>query len=88
MLPPAVPDFVPEQVPPKVALARVTLVGRLSVRSLVRVATLAISLCSVIVSVLFCPGAIVEGLNALVNQGAELTVNIALAGLAFSPRLV
>jgi hypothetical protein len=94
VLPPAVPDFVPVQVPPMVAFDSVRPVGKLSTRLLVSVATELLLLLSVIVSVLVPPGAIVEGLKAFVSVGARiggglpLTVSTPLAPLVSVPRFV
>ena len=88
MLPPAVPDFVPVQLPPKVAFDKVTSVGKVSTRALLRVADDALLFDSVMVSVLVPPGAMVDGLNDLATVGGVVTVRFASADTVLLPRLV
>ena len=88
MLPPAVPDFVPVQVPPKVASASVMPLGSESTSAALNVAAVALLLVNVIVNTLVPPGAIVVGLNAFATVGAVVTVKVAVAAVALLPLFV
>jgi len=87
--PPATPDLVPVQVPPKVAFASVTPAGNVSTKAALKVAAVALLLVSVIVSTLVPPAAMLAGANAFATVGAlAVTVNVADAAAALLPKLV